>query len=317
MTIAPDETLCRLAGQPDRFPGALMLTGSSEPRLERESRRIASRLLCPGNDPNGTCGACRRVAGGLHPDFFSVEPEGLQIRVDRVREALGFGAGRPYESARRVARILRADALGVEGASALLKSLEEPGECFRWILTTTRPESLLATIRSRCTAVALPAPSREELRGVWRARGFSEDDASDLVLFAPEEGEGDAAARLSEARALRQAVVAALEDGLTAGHATALVVLAEAAASLEKADARLLPEILADAALAAEAPDAGALRHRAVAGKLTEIARRSGPAALREAALAAADPPADSRRGNKRLHYEKVLLGLWERGLKG
>jgi hypothetical protein len=311
MTVAARDALEKLAGEAGRFPGALLLTGSSEARLERESRRIAARLLCPGNDPGGTCGSCRRVKAGLHPDFLSVEPEGVQIRVDRVREALAFAAGRPYESACRVARIVRTDALGVEGANALLKSLEEPGERFRWILTTTRPESLLATIRSRCTAAALPAESRRERQSAWQARGFSEDDARDLVLFAPENSEEDAAARLPDARALRQAVVAALEEGLTAGRATALLVLAETAASLEGGDSRLLAEILADAALAAEAPNADALRHHAVAGKLAEIARRAGSGALREAALAAADAPADSRRGNKRLHYEKVLLGLW------
>ena len=134
MTIATEEVLERLAGSPEQFPGALLLSGHSEAELERESRRLAARLLCPGDDPDATCGSCRRVDAGLHPDFLSVEPEGVQIRVDRVREALAFSAGRPYESARRVARILRADLLGIEAENALLKSLEEPGERFRWIL---------------------------------------------------------------------------------------------------------------------------------------------------------------------------------------
>ena len=107
--------------------------------------------------------------------------------------------------------------------------------------------------------------------------------------------------------------MAALEEGLVGGRSAALLVLAEAAASPERGDARLLAEILADAALAAEAANAGAIRHSAVAGKLAEIARRAGPAAVRDAAIAAADPPPDARKGNKRLHFEKVLLGLWEK----
>jgi hypothetical protein len=309
----------RLAGNPERFPGALLLTGSSEPRLEAESRSLAARLLCPGEDPEGTCGSCRRVQEGFHPDFLSVEPERFQIAVDRVREAIAFGAGRPYESARRIARILRADLLGVEGANALLKSLEEPGARFRWILTTTRPESLLPTIRSRATVAVMPSESLARREQAWIERGFTEDEARDLVLFIPEssrdeaDGSEDASARLADARSRRQAVVAALEEGLTGGRAAALLILAEAAASPERADARLLSEILADAALAAEAADAGAVRHRAVAGQLAELARRTGSAAFREAASAAADPPPDIRRGNRRLHFEKVLLGLWEK----
>jgi hypothetical protein len=307
--------LAKLAEKPERFPGALLLTGPSESRLDAESRLLAARLLCAGKDPDTSCGSCRRVLGSLHPDFFSVEPEGVQIRVDRVREAIAFGAGRPYESALRVARILRADLLGVEGANALLKSLEEPGARFRWIVTSTRPESLLPTIRSRTSAAAIPGVGRAERERAWRDRGFSEDEAQDLVLFVNEEeaGEGDPSARLAEARAVRQAVVAALEDGLTGGRAVPLLLLAEAVASREGGDARLLPEILADAALAAEATDAGAVRHRAVAGKLAEIARRTGPEAFLDAAIAAADPPPDNRRGNRRMHFEKVLLGLYEK----
>lgn len=310
MAVATVELLERLADEPDRFPGALLLTGSSEARLEVESRRLAAALLCPGADPEKSCGSCRRVAAGLHPDFLSVEPERFQIKVERIREALAFGAGRPYESARRVARISRADLLGVEGANTLLKSLEEPGERFRWILTTIRPESLLTTIRSRCTLASLPPPAFSERLQPWRERGFSEEDARDLVVFGVEEEEASPTERLAEARALRQTSVAALEEGI-AGRLPPLVMLAEVLASQERNDARVLSELLADAAIAAHAPSSDAVRHRAVAGRLAQLARRAGGRALRDASIAAADPPADVRKGNKRLHYEKVLLDLY------
>lgn len=312
MTIATEQMLERLAASPERFPGALLLTGPSESGLERESRRLAARLLCPGDDPDATCSSCRRVDAGLHPDFLSVEPEGVQIRVDRVREALAFSAGRPYESARRVARIARADLLGVEAENALLKSLEEPGERFRWILTTTRPEALLTTIRSRTTPAALPAPGPAERQRAWRERGFSEEDARDLVLFARED-DAEPAARLEEGRVLRQAVVAALEEGILRGSVAALVLCADLVVARDRAEAGMLAELLADAALTAASPPAEALRHHAIAGRLAALARRLPPGALSEAALAAADPPADNRRGNRKMHFEKVLLGLFER----
>ena len=310
MTVATEEILERLAGSPDQFPGALLLSGHSEALLERESRRLAARLLCPGDDPDATCSSCRRVDAGLHPDFLSVEPEGVQIRVDRVREALAFSAGRPYESARRVARIVRADLLGIEAENALLKSLEEPGERFRWILTTTRPELLLSTIRSRCTPAALPAPSVAKRQRAWEERGFSEEDARDLVLFAADE-EADPAGRLEAARELRKKIVSALEEGLGAGRIPALVLAAEHLASLERQDARVLAELLADAALTGGAPPAEAIRHHAVAGRLAALARLVPHSALREAALLAADPPPDKRKGNRRMHYERVLLELY------
>jgi hypothetical protein len=306
-----ERLLARLAEEPDRFPAALLLSGSSAERLETVSRRLAASLLCPGDDPDASCRSCRRALSGLHPDLFSVEPEGVQIRVDRVREALAFGAGRPYESPRRVARIVRGEMLGNEAGNALLKSLEEPGPRFRWILTTTKPEALLGTIRSRCTPVVLPAPDSAERLRLWQSRGFGEEDARDLLRFAADE-EQDPAALLARGREFRQIALAALEEGLGSGRPVPLLLLAaELAPREEAARGHILAEILADAALAAAAPVSEAIRHGAVAGRLGAISRKVPAAALREAAVAAADPPADNRRGNRRLHYERVLLGLY------
>jgi len=300
-----------LAATPESFPGALLLTGPSEPALERESLRLAARLLCPGDDPESACGGCRRVFAGVHPDLLTIQPEGVQIRVDRVREALAFGAGRPYEAPRRVIRILRAELLGPEAANALLKSLEEPGARVRWILTTARPESLLATIRSRCAGAGVIGPGREQREAAWRERGLSDADAADIVVLGCDD-DGDAAARLEEARAFRAAAVEALEEGLLQGRRAALVLLADACASLSAGDARILAELLGDAAVADVSPASEAIRHRAVAGRLAQIARRVRPTALRDACIAASDPPPDNRRGNRRLHYEKVLMELFE-----
>jgi hypothetical protein len=306
-----EQVLARLAEEPDRFPVALLLSGASAERLDVVATRLAAKLLCPEEDPDASCRSCRRVLAGLHPDFFLVEPEGVQIRVDRVRDALAFAAGRPYESPRRVARIARAEMLGHEAGNALLKSLEEPGPHFRWILTTTKPETLLPTIRSRCTPVVLPAAGSAERMRLWRSRGFGEEDARDLLRFADDE-EPEPGERLARGREFRQLAIASLEEGLGGGRLVPLLLLAaELAPREETVRARIFAEILADAALAAGAPVAEAFRHGAVAGRLGAISRKVPAAALREAAVAAADPPADNRRGNRRLHYEKILLGLY------
>jgi hypothetical protein len=73
----------------------------------------------------------------------------------------------------------------------------------------------------------------------------------------------------------------------------------------------LFGALLADAALLDAGIPAELVRHRAVAGPLAEIGRRAGSKALERAALAAADVPADTRRGNRRLHFEKALIELW------
>ena len=298
----------RLAGRPESFPGALLLTGPSAARLETEARRLAAILLCPGGDPDRRCDCCRRATSGFHPDLFLVEPQGVQIRIDTVRDALAFGAGKPYEAARRVAIVLGAEQLGLEAANALLKSLEEPGRHFHWILTTTRAETLLPTIRSRCVAAAIALESRADRVAAWLSLGFSEEDAAELAGLEPP-AQKDARAALEEHRAWRGEILLALQTGLSQRRVAPLLLLAEALARAEPDRTRVLTELLADAATAAGA-SGELLKHRAVARGILELTRLLPSETLRLAALKAADVPADNRRGNKRLHYESVLLGL-------
>ena len=304
----------RLAARPGNFPGSLLLTGSPEKRLQGEARRLAATLLCSGEDPERRCDSCRRVLSGIHPDLLVVEPQGVQIRIDRIREAVAFGAGRPYESERRVAVVDHAELLGPEAANALLKSLEEPGKHFHWILTTARPEALLPTVCSRCVAVALARQPRAERAAEWVSRGFSEEDATELAGLEPAEKE-EAPALLEQHRKWREDVLLAIGAGISQRRVAPLLLLAEALAQSEPEGARLLSELLADAAVASGA-SSELLRHRAVAAGIRDLSRRLTPEALARAALKAADAPADIRRGNKRLHYESVLLELLGAGLK-
>ena len=306
MSAAP--VLGRLAETPEKFPGALLLTGPSAERLAEEARRLSAILLCPGEDSARRCESCRRAIAGLHPDLTVVEPQGVQIRIDAVREALVFGAGKPYESSRRVAIVSRAEMLGPEAANALLKTLEEPGKHFHWILTTTRAEALLSTVRSRCVAVPLPSQSRGDRIESWSSRGFSPGDSAELAGIEVEDARRGAEV-LEDHRAWRDDILAALEAGVTRRAATPLLMLAEALAQAEPERARLFPELLADAAVAS-AGSGDLLRHRSCAAAILRIAQKVPAEALRRAAIKASDAPPDNRRGNKRLHYESVLLDL-------
>jgi DNA polymerase-3 subunit delta' len=305
---APESTaLDRLAAE-GRLPAVLLLTGSREGALEAEARRLAARLLCPEGEGDASCDSCRRVRAGIHPDLFLVAPEGVQIRIDKVREALQFAVGRPYEAARRVGIVARADRLGPESANAFLKALEEPGSRLHWILTTVVPEALLPTIRSRCTIARRKSPRA----GGTEGPGLSPEDAGDRALLAGELEEG-AAFDLEGAREVRAQTVAALEAGLAGGDLTALLAVADDLSRRERFGARLLTELLTDAALLGHPGAAEFVRHRAVAGRLAPLARAVRADLLRSAALRAAEVPPDNRRGNRRMHYESVLVGLWER----
>lgn len=308
MTVASG-LLERLIGRLEHFPGALLLHGASERTLEATSLSLAALLLCAGDDRERRCESCRRAFHGFHPDLLSIEPEGVQIRIDRIREAIAFGAGRPYESTRRVVRVSRAELLGPEAANALLKTLEEPGARLHWILTTRRPESLLPTVLSRCLSLSVASPSVAERVRAWREAGVSDEDAADLAAFTPDAQRADVEG-LEDLRRFRSEVVEALRAGIVDRKLAPLVLLAESLARAEASELAVVVELLADAALLAAGVSPDLVRHRAVTGALSAIARAAGATALERAATVAADYPPDTRRGNRRLHMEKVLLAL-------
>src|SRR5262249_3980512 len=195
----------------------------------------------------------------------------------------------------------QAELLGLEAANALLKSLEEPGRHLRWILATSRPESLPSTILSRCAIARIPAATRDERLAAAREQGISGEAAEDFAAFAVgrdglDEGERE---RLRE---LRTEIVTAIETSLQRRQLVPLILLADRLGRADASDSRLLAELLADAAVAAVG-GGEVVRHRGVAGATSEIGRRVPFDAIRRAALKAADAPPDTRRGNRRLHF--------------
>jgi DNA polymerase-3 subunit delta' len=64
---------------------------------------VARALLCEANDGDAcdACPACHRAARGLHPDMLLVEPDGLSIKIEQVRDAVREIAGRPFEGRAR------------------------------------------------------------------------------------------------------------------------------------------------------------------------------------------------------------------------
>ena len=96
----------------------------------------------------------RRAAAlraGTHPDVMTIEPgETGSIKIEQVRAAIDRAVFRPFEGRRRVTIIEQADALVVAAQNALLKTLEEPLPASVFVLVTSRPDTLLPTVRSRC-----------------------------------------------------------------------------------------------------------------------------------------------------------------------
>jgi DNA polymerase III subunit delta' len=163
-------------------------------------------------DACGTCGTCTRIARGIHPDVLILEPGDTgSIKTDQVRDVIESAAYRPFEGRRRVVIIDRADGLVASAQNALLKTLEEPPSLSIFILVTARPDTLLATVLSRCPRLRFLPLSSEEVAKALMQRGHDER-AARAVAASADGSLGRAlditASDLVEARAVAQQVLA-------------------------------------------------------------------------------------------------------------
>src|SRR5437773_6252663 len=180
-----------------------------------------SGFTVPGSmfDACGTCAACKRISRGVHPDVPIVGPgDSGAIRIDQVREIVDRAAYRPFEGRRRVVIIDGADALVTAAQHALLKTLEEPPPSSVFILVTSRPDTLLATVLSRCPQLRFRPLAADDIAAALVARGYSESDA--LAVAATADG------------SLGQALAARADERVEARD-VAQRVLAHAAATAE------------------------------------------------------------------------------------
>ena len=115
------------------------------------AKLIAAAMLCPEADaPCGVCRSCRKVLGGNHPDYITIDdPSKKTVPVDLIREARADIFVRPNEGEKKIYLFPRAQDMGIPGQNALLKVLEEPPPYGVFLLLTDNPEKLLPTVRSR------------------------------------------------------------------------------------------------------------------------------------------------------------------------
>ena len=172
----------------DQVSHAYLFCGTRGTGKTTIARLLAKAVNCTseGSKPCGMCANCRSIQEGSFMDLIEIDAasnNGVE-NIRELRESVNYP---PVAGRKKVYIMDEVHMLSASAYNALLKTLEEPPENVMFILCTTEPEKLPATILSRCVRMDFRRVSERELTGRLAAicadRGL-EVDESGLGLIA-------------------------------------------------------------------------------------------------------------------------------------
>ncbi|MFK5937196.1 MAG: DNA polymerase III subunit gamma/tau, partial [Sulfurimonas sp.] len=140
-----------LALDSNRLAHAYLFSGLRGSGKTSTARIFAKALICEegvSHQPCGVCSNCVMAKEGRHMDI--IEMDGASSRkIDDIRDLVEQTKYKPAVARYKIFIIDEVHMLTKEAFNALLKTLEEPPEYIKFILATTDPLKLPATILSR------------------------------------------------------------------------------------------------------------------------------------------------------------------------
>ncbi|MDP3448617.1 MAG: DNA polymerase III subunit gamma/tau [Eubacteriales bacterium] len=183
----------------DRPAHAYLFCGTRGTGKTTSARILARAVNClspEGGEPCGKCEACLITASEGAHDITEIDAASNNS-VNDVRELIENAQYAPIKLRRRVFIIDEVHMLSGAAFNALLKTLEEPPEHILFILATTEPQKLPATIISRCQRFDFHRLSITDIKStlksvLFRAGASIEDGGLTLIARAAQGGMRDA-----------------------------------------------------------------------------------------------------------------------------
>ncbi len=293
-----------------RVPNAMLFVGPEGVGKKLFALELARLLLCPtvsgDDDACGLCSACTRIGTfevpepndknqaefkkvffGRHGDVGLVVAHRRIIAVDAIRDLEKEVHYQPFEGSARVFVVDDADKMNDSASNALLKTLEEPSAASHIILVTSRPDTLVATVRSRVQTFRFaPLASEQVARFLMESQELSEPDARLAAKLSGGSVGRAVAFDIKQVKTRRSELVEVLRSGLVERDRVALLRASEQLAEARnkdnfETDLELLLTLIRDTwAIGVGADDAN-LIHGDIYHDLSETARTAGSSKLR------------------------------------
>ena len=176
-----------------RVAHAYLFAGPRGTGKTSTARILAKALNCndEDNQPCNRCSHCTAINEGRMLDLIEIDAASNNS-VDDVRELRDKVGFQPSESRYKIYIIDEVHMLSASAFNALLKTLEEPPPYVRFVLATTEPHRIPATVLSRCQRFDFRRIPVAEIAGhlkyIAAEEGFEVQDAAVFAIARSAQG---------------------------------------------------------------------------------------------------------------------------------